>query len=150
MKGRLNYLHSVLYTDKKGFTLIELIIAVVIFSIGILGVAAMHYQSIQGNSFAMQITRANNLSEDMTEYLKAFPYTSDSMGGAAPITGQVNKAIDIVQDDNTGNIPYRIRWFITQARDHDNNVMNDVRVVTVETLWDNDNHHLSYTFYKKL
>jgi type IV pilus assembly protein PilV len=147
MKDKPKEHHSNLYMNEKGFTLIEVIIAIVIFSIGILGVGAMHYESIRGNSFAMQITRANNISEDMTEFLKALPYTSDSLGGANPINVQVNKSMTDITD---GGVTYRRTWFITQALDSTNNVINDVRIVTVETWWDNDNHHLSFTFYKKI
>ncbi|HQI02099.1 MAG TPA: prepilin-type N-terminal cleavage/methylation domain-containing protein [Deltaproteobacteria bacterium] len=131
-----------------GFTLIELIIAVVIFSIGILGVAALHYESIRGTDFAMQITRANSVSEDLTEYLKALPYACDSFGGSAPITGQINRAAEDVNNESTGRIPYRRTWFVTQARDSSNNIVNDARLVTVQTWWDNNNHHISFTFYK--
>lgn len=151
MKGHPNYHNSDIHMDEKGFTLIELIIAIVIFSIGILGIGAMHYESIRGNNFAMQVTRANNLSEDYTEYFKALPYASDSMGGTAPLAAEVGKVLNIPDsDDNTGHIPYKIRWYINQARDHNNNVMNDMRIVTVETWWDNDSHHVSFNFYKKL
>ena len=68
------------YTDAKqaGFTLLEVLIALVIFSIGILGVNAMQLTSITGNSKANIISEASNLASDRIEQAMAMPYNSDS------------------------------------------------------------------------
>ncbi|MBM9535541.1 prepilin-type N-terminal cleavage/methylation domain-containing protein [Desulfobulbus alkaliphilus] len=61
-------------TDNKGFTLIEVLIAIFIFSVGILGVATLQITSIQGNSNARQISEATNAITDRIEALLALDY----------------------------------------------------------------------------
>ena len=50
-------------TNVKGFTLIEVLIGMVIFSVGILAVAALQVSSTKGNSSARRITEATALAE---------------------------------------------------------------------------------------
>ena len=61
--------------DEKGFTLIEVMIALVIFSIGILGVAAMQINFIQGNATARGVTEAAGQASGKMEALVAMQYT---------------------------------------------------------------------------
>jgi type IV pilus assembly protein PilV len=56
---------------QKGVGLIELLIALVIISIGVLAVARMQIQMIQFNQQALSRTQANNLAQDMIDRLVA-------------------------------------------------------------------------------
>ncbi len=60
--------------NSKGFTLIEIMIAMVIFSIGLLAVATMQISSIDGNSTAYHLSEAVALAQDKTEELMAMNY----------------------------------------------------------------------------
>lgn len=132
----------VVHNPDRGFTLIELMVAIVIFAIGIIGVAKMQTESVKGNSYAMQLTRANNVAQDMTEYLKVLPFTSDSLGGASiPMTGDdVTKA---ASDVTTSGITYEREWIINQSESDEN-----LREVTVQVWWQDREHSVSFTFYK--
>jgi type IV pilus assembly protein PilV len=59
--------------DSRGFTLIELMIALFIFAIGILAVASMQGEAIKGNSFSDLMTVANSLAETRMEELLVLP-----------------------------------------------------------------------------
>jgi len=48
---------------REGFTLLEVLIAVTIFAIGILAVASMQLTSIQGNAFGNEMTTATFLAQ---------------------------------------------------------------------------------------
>lgn len=61
---------------KSGFTLIELVVAILIFSVGILGIAKLQNVAVQGNSFSMQMTDAVNIAYNQLEYLSALDYSS--------------------------------------------------------------------------
>lgn len=60
--------------NQKGFSLIEILIAMAVFAFGILAVAAMQIKAIQGNSFAEGMTEATNVAQNKMEELIALPY----------------------------------------------------------------------------
>jgi len=66
-------------SNRAGFTLLELVIAICIFAIGIVGIMKMHQASIQSNNFSMQLTQALNISEDRIEYLRGLPFSNADM-----------------------------------------------------------------------
>ena len=69
------------YTQKlssKGFTLIEVLIAMAIFSIGILGVAQMQIMAIKGNATARMLTDTVVQATDQIELLLLLPYRGSS------------------------------------------------------------------------
>jgi prepilin-type N-terminal cleavage/methylation domain-containing protein len=67
--------------DSLGFTLIEVLIAMTIFAVGILGVAAMQLTSVRGNTSAGNVTANTFIGEDRVE-------TSDVRGIQLGDSGQ--------------------------------------------------------------
>ena len=61
---------------EKGFSLIEVIIAIGILSVGILGVATMQVTSIRGNAFADKVTQATTWGGDRIEKLACLQWDS--------------------------------------------------------------------------
>lgn len=55
----------------SGFTLIESLIALLVLSIGLLGVAAMQLSSLQANNGAFQRTQATFLAQDIADRMRA-------------------------------------------------------------------------------
>jgi len=60
---------------QKGFTLIEVLIAMTLLVIGILAVASMQIASLGGNSHAIRVTQASTWADDAIETLMALPYS---------------------------------------------------------------------------
>jgi len=60
---------------QKGFTLIEVLIAMTLLVIGILSVASMQITSLRGNSLAIRVTEAATWAGDAQETLMARAYT---------------------------------------------------------------------------
>jgi type IV pilus assembly protein PilV len=60
---------------EDGFTLIEVLIALTIFAIGLLAVAAMQVSAVKVNSTAGKLTNLSTLGMDKVEELSALPYT---------------------------------------------------------------------------
>ena len=60
--------------NQKGFTLIEILIAMTIFAFGILAVGLMQITAIRGNSFARGMTEASNIAQNKVEELVALPF----------------------------------------------------------------------------
>jgi len=65
---------------EHGFTLLEVIIAVTILAVGLLGMAALQATAIRGNAFGIRNTEAVALIEDRIEDYKSTPYASIAEG----------------------------------------------------------------------
>ena len=65
--------------NQNGFTLVELLIALVIFAVGILGVGTMQITSIKGNSKGRLISEASNLAADRIEIFMSLDYNDSDL-----------------------------------------------------------------------
>ncbi len=70
-----------------GFTLIEVLISITIFSIGILAVITMQATGVSGNARAQNISGATNLAADQVEVLLNTAYSA-IVDGAGTNAGQ--------------------------------------------------------------
>jgi prepilin-type N-terminal cleavage/methylation domain-containing protein len=61
-------------TTEKGFTLTEALVAMVVFSLGLLALERMHIAAIQVNTIASRLTQGTTLAQDRAEQLMALPY----------------------------------------------------------------------------
>jgi type IV pilus modification protein PilV len=59
---------------ERGFTLIEIMIAIAVFSIGVLAIATMQTKAVQGNAHAKRITTAGTWAQDKVERFISLPY----------------------------------------------------------------------------
>lgn len=67
--------------NECGFTLLEVIIAMFVFAIGILAVASLQGKAIQQNSSAFVRTRANAVATAVLEELKRLPFDDPTLTG---------------------------------------------------------------------
>jgi prepilin-type N-terminal cleavage/methylation domain-containing protein len=65
-----------------GFSLLEVLVAISIFAIGILAVASMQLTSIQGNAFGNEMTAATFLAQAKLEELKSVSDVTTLADGA--------------------------------------------------------------------
>ena len=59
--------------DHGGFTLLEVMIALVVLAIGLLGLASLQIMAIKGNSYGQQMTVASTLAQSQLEQLRRTP-----------------------------------------------------------------------------
>ena len=78
----------------NGFTLIEVLIALVIFSLGILGVAALQSGSINGNTSARGVTDIALVATDRLEMLRSLPYDDPALAAGVYDLDPVSDRID--------------------------------------------------------
>jgi type IV pilus assembly protein PilV len=72
-------MNSVSIKDKKGFTLVEFLIATIILSVGLLALINLQWMAIRGNHDSKEMTRAIFLGEKKIEEFKNTPYSSSSL-----------------------------------------------------------------------
>ena len=88
----------------KGFTLIEVLVAMAVFSLALLGLGKMHLTAIQVNAAASRLTQATTLAQDRVERLLAMPY-SDPL-----LTDTTATGIFTSYTDSNPPQGYTIRW----------------------------------------
>ncbi|WP_321370656.1 prepilin-type N-terminal cleavage/methylation domain-containing protein [uncultured Desulfuromusa sp.] len=88
--------------NQNGFTLVELLIALTIFAVGILGVASMQLTSITGNGKANRVTEASTLVADQIETFLSLDY-DDAALDDTDADGTNQDADSDGDDDDGGN-----------------------------------------------
>ena len=104
-----------------GFTLIEVLIVMTIFSIGVLAVAAMQMTSTKVNASARRMTEATALAEEQIENLMQLPYDHADLDPA-------------INPHLSTQGPYLVNWNVTEI-DLDSNGTNDSKEVNVTVSW---------------
>ena len=103
--------------NNDGFTLIEVLIGMAIFTIGILAVATLQASSTKSNASARRITEATALAESKIEDLMLLPYDHADLN---PVDSPYEEIIE----------PYAINWDVTEI-DLDENGTDDSKNVKV-------------------
>ncbi len=70
----------------RGFSLLELLVAVLVVAVGLLGIAGLQLASAQNNRGALERSLATFLAEDMLERARANPTVDYSVAAGAPGT----------------------------------------------------------------
>ncbi len=64
-----------MFSGEKGFTILEIVIGISIFMVGMLGVAALEISSIRAEAFSIRLTEATLLARSTFEDLMSVPYS---------------------------------------------------------------------------
>jgi len=67
------------FKDSRGFTLVELLIAVCVMAIAFAGLATMQIACINGNSIASNVTTGMTLAQDKMEELNSLDYNDPEL-----------------------------------------------------------------------
>lgn len=107
---------------EQGFTIIEVLMAISIFAIGLLAVATMQYGAIRVNSTASKVTIRSTYAQDRLEQLAALPFTHAFLTDTDADVG------DFTSHDDQANDPpgYAITW-----RVDDNNPIQGTKLIEV-------------------
>jgi len=122
--------------NDRGFSIIEVMIAISILSIGILALASMQVAAMRGNSFAGGVTEGSTWALDQIEKLMSLPWTDASLQDADldGAGGLENIGIDTgTQADADFRVirgRYAIHWNVA-----DNVVTANTRTVNVIVTW---------------
>jgi type IV pilus assembly protein PilV len=71
---------------EEGFTLIEIMIALVVMSIGLTALAAVQISAIRGNAFSKRMTTAMSIADGKMEQIKNGSYASIISESATQVT----------------------------------------------------------------
>jgi type IV pilus assembly protein PilV len=103
--------------NKKGFTLIEVLIGLIILAIGLLAIGALQVTSTRGNFFSSNLMQATYVGQDRLEILKNLSFTDaqiqngSSGNGATTISGIVfNWSYNVVANGDARTINLTVTW----------------------------------------
>jgi type IV pilus assembly protein PilV len=123
---------------ESGFTLLEVIVAISILTVGILAIASMQVSAIRGNSFAAGATEGATWCADRLEKLIELPWgdpllqdaDGDGAAGLDDISFDNNPGTQADADFQATEGRYTIHWNVA-----DNAVTSNTRTITVIVTW---------------
>jgi type IV pilus assembly protein PilV len=115
MMSLLERYHMHRFKDSGGFTLLEVMIALVILAVGLLGLASLQVMAIKGNSYGQQMTVASTLAQNQLEQLRR-------------TTGTLVNGTDYPTDQN--GITYTRTWVVQP-----NQPQTGMNTVTITISW---------------
>ena len=99
----------------QGFTLVEVLVAMAVFAIGILAIYAMQINAINGNAGARKRTEALSWAANQMEILRTTSFASLASG-------------------QTARGAYNLNWTINDV-DLDDDGVNDSKAISVNVSW---------------
>jgi type IV pilus assembly protein PilV len=119
---------------EAGFTLVEILVALIVLIIGVAGVLTMQMSALRGTTYSRHATEAIILGEDKMEELMAIAPTSPGFLGGGPET--INS---LGQPPAVGDFEFERDWVIAGV--------NPLVTITVTVRWverGKDNHSMSF------
>lgn len=105
--------------NKKGFTLVEVLVGLVILAIGLLAIAGMQITSVKGNFFSNNITQASILAQNRLEELRHLDVSHADLSLGTHDEGVVQTVptdfsrqytVDLVPGTTMLSIVVTVRW----------------------------------------
>jgi type IV pilus assembly protein PilV len=116
---RYRVLRRLLVKRSEGFTLLEVMIALVILAVGLLGLAALQLVAVKSNAFSSEMTYATMVAQQQAEVLKNLPYDD----------GYLTSGSHTAMGSSKG-VQYTITWNVT-----DNVPTTDMKSVNLIVQW---------------
>lgn len=109
--------------DNNGFTLIEVLIAISIFAVGSLAVAALQISAGKSNRTGTETTMAINIASDQMETLMALDFDDPELSTLPE---------DNPHPDSRGK--YNLQWEVTDT-DIDGDGTDDSKIINLTVRW---------------
>ena len=125
-----NNMNSGIRRSKReaGFTLLEIIMAISILTVGLLAVASMQISAMRGNSFSRDVTESTDAVQDRVEKLFAVNINDSSLtAGNHPDPDPTDK--------------YQVSWNV-----QNNTPITGVKTITVTAQWSDHGITKTHTF----
>jgi type IV pilus assembly protein PilV len=141
-----------LVNRRQGFTLIEVLIALVILTVGLLAAAKMQISAIQGNYFSSNTSTALSLAEQKMEDLLGRAYSDAAVADTqAGNNGNLTSLVTKDHEENNvdeegvvgGGIYHRV-WNVA-----DDTPISNTKTITILVGWGNDRHRVTVSCIKR-
>ena len=101
--------------NRKGFTLIEVLIGLIFLAIGLLAIGALQVTSTRGNFFSNNLMQASYIAQDRLEFLKNLDFSliqdGSSGNGSTTISGVIfNWSYRVAANGDLRTINCAVTW----------------------------------------
>lgn len=121
-------------SKERGFSIIEVLLGITIFMIGMLGVALLHISSMKNDDFSGRMAEATSLATAKLEELSGLPFTNtewaDTDGDAAAGLDDTAADMDNSEPVTLGSRTYTVVWNVAV-----NTPIINSNTVRVYVLW---------------
>ncbi len=128
-------------THQRGFSLVEVLIALVIMSVGMLGIATLFVQSMQAGRTSMFRHHAVTMAGDVADRIRANPRAAIAYAGAGADNGCVGMGTDCIESAMAANDIFLWDQQVAESLPNgdvtivfDNTVVPPVYTITID--WD--------------
>jgi prepilin-type N-terminal cleavage/methylation domain-containing protein len=115
--------------NHRGLTLLEILIAMLILSVGLLGIAGLTTGVMRGNAFSSKVTTATTAAEQKIEEMRRIGYSGSAMADTT------------ITEDYQTMTDYPSCKRITSIKMMDPG--DAIKMITVAVFWDSDRHCVS-------
>jgi len=116
--------------EAKGFSLLEVLAALVILAFGLLALAGLHVTSLRGNTFSHHLSLATVVAQDRLEFLKNLSLSSRELVGG--------KHEDQQFTPPGSRMSFQRTYSVTEA--------NSIKTIQYTVLWNDGRRNHSVTF----
>jgi type IV pilus assembly protein PilV len=129
---------------KNGFTLVEVMVALLILLVGLLMLGSMQIVTIKANAASFDITVASTLGQESIEQLKTYNVTTDPSltAGSHDATSEAVNHPTLIPNQTINGVTYTRSYVVAT-----NTPIAGVRTVTLTVSWRNHamNHQVALT-----
>jgi prepilin-type N-terminal cleavage/methylation domain-containing protein len=98
------------FLSQAGVTLVEVLVSVVVLSIGLLGIAMMQYMAIGGNAFGREMQVATELGQELLEQAKSTSYADPNLD-----SGFHSETLTSPDPQRFGGITFNRAWWVLDS-----------------------------------
>jgi len=116
---------------QSGFSMVEVLVALVVLSVGMLGIAGLYVTTLRASNGAIYRSLAVNLAADMADRIRANPRAGTAYAGAPALNGCVAGAVDCTRDQMAADDVFRWQAELAAALPDDGDPATPQGTVTV-------------------
>jgi len=119
---------------RAGFTLVEITIALGVFAVGMLALAAMQLHAMRAGGSGRHATQAASIAQSQMEQLQRLRWTdADLADTAGAFTAAITQTDTVQGDPNQVEMSYAVDWRVADVE------AGWTRAIDVRVTWDEEN-----------
>lgn len=123
--------HSSRTPAQRGFSIVEAMVALLVLSVGMLGIAGLYVTTLRASGSALFRTHAVNFAADMADRIRANPTAGNAYGGAAANNNCAGGVVDCSPAQLAADDLFRWQQQIAAILPDDGDVNTPQATVTV-------------------